>query len=195
VLTPITVFRVHPVDTWLFANTLALFVGIASGASNYALGAPMPAYLLTNTNVILVVFIHLYIHFQHSHLWIAFRGAVGHIFLSPAHHQLHHSNNPVHFNKNLGSCLALWDWLFGTLYIPAKTPERLRFGVEACGRDPQNITEAYLSSFPRAAETLRSTWATPLATVAGPRPQVPSKTLPDPDDLEPVAAFDSARRV
>jgi sterol desaturase/sphingolipid hydroxylase (fatty acid hydroxylase superfamily) len=31
---------------------------------------------------------------------------------------VHHSANPKHFNKNFGSCLALWDWMFGTLYMP-----------------------------------------------------------------------------
>ncbi len=40
---------------------------------------------------------------------------LGRIFVSPAHHQVHHSANPKHFNKNFGSCLALWDWMFGTL--------------------------------------------------------------------------------
>jgi len=38
VLTPITVFRVHPVDTWLFVNMLALTGGGANGVANYALG-------------------------------------------------------------------------------------------------------------------------------------------------------------
>ena len=155
VLTPLTVFRVHPVDTWLFVNVLALFVGVASGASNYALGTAVPPYAVTDTNLILVVFIHLYIHFQHSHLWVAFRGFTGRVLISPAHHQVHHSNNPMHFNKNLGSCLALWDWLFGTLYVPAREPERLTFGVEGNGRDAQTISEAYLASFSRAAGSLR----------------------------------------
>ena len=111
VLTPITVFRVHPVDTWLFVNMLAVAVGAANGAANYALGITAIPYTLTDTNLILVVFIHVYIHFQHSHLWMAFRGVAGRVLLSPAHHQVHHSNNPVHFNKNLGSCLAVWDWM------------------------------------------------------------------------------------
>ena len=56
-----------------------------------------------------------YVHLQHSHMWIAFRGMLGRIFVSPAHHQVHHSDNPKHFDKNFGSCLALWDWMFGTL--------------------------------------------------------------------------------
>jgi len=131
VLTPITVFRVHPVDTWLFANMMSVVVGAANGVANYAVGITVYQYMLTDTNLILVVFIHVYIHFQHSHLWIAFRGLAGRILLSPAHHQVHHSANPAHFNKNLGSCLAVWDWMFGTLHVPAKAPERLNFGVEA----------------------------------------------------------------
>jgi sterol desaturase/sphingolipid hydroxylase (fatty acid hydroxylase superfamily) len=155
VLTPITVFRVHPVDTWLFANMMSVVVGAANGVANYAVGITVYQYMLTDTNLILVVFIHVYIHFQHSHLWIAFRGLAGRILLSPAHHQVHHSANPAHFNKNLGSCLAVWDWMFGTLHVPAKAPERLNFGVEAGGRDIQTITEAYLASFPRAAQSMR----------------------------------------
>ena len=54
--------------------------------------------------------------------------ALGRIFVSPAHHQVHHSGNPKHFNKNFGSCLALWDWMFGTLYVPEKEREPLSFG-------------------------------------------------------------------
>ena len=61
-------------------------------------------------------------------MWIAFRGVLGRIFVSPAHHQVHHSANPKHFNKNFGSCHALWDWMFGTLYVPEKKREPLTFG-------------------------------------------------------------------
>ena len=151
VLTPLTVFRVHPVDTWLFVNILAVVIGVTSGIANYVLGVTVDKYALSGTNIILVAFIYIYIHLQHSHLWIAFRGLAGRVFLSPAHHQVHHSNNPIHFNRNLGSCLAIWDWLFGTLHVPAKEPERLSFGVEPAGRDEQTITEAYIAPVYRAA--------------------------------------------
>jgi sterol desaturase/sphingolipid hydroxylase (fatty acid hydroxylase superfamily) len=130
VLTPLTVFRVHPVDTLLLVNILAIATGVANGAVNYAFGATTYQYALTDRNIILVLFIHAYIHLQHTHLWISFRGVLGCIFLSPAHHQVHHSSNPVHFDKNLGSTLAVWDWLFGTLYVPKKEPEKLHFGVD-----------------------------------------------------------------
>jgi len=160
VLTPLTVFRVHPVDTWLFVNILALVIGTTSGVANYAFGVTTYQYALSSTNIILVVFIHVYIHLQHSHLWIAFRGLAGRVLISPAHHQVHHSNNPVHFNRNLGSCLAIWDWLFGTLHLPAKEPERLSFGVAPSGRDEQTITEAYIAPVYRAARGLTPRAAT-----------------------------------
>jgi sterol desaturase/sphingolipid hydroxylase (fatty acid hydroxylase superfamily) len=128
VLTPLTNFRVHPVYTWIFANILAFSAAVANGLGNYMFGETAYQYALSDTNIILVLFIHVYVHLQHSHMWIAFRGVLGRIFVSPAHHQVHHSANPKHFNKNFGSCLALWDWMFGTLYVPEKEREKLTFG-------------------------------------------------------------------
>jgi sterol desaturase/sphingolipid hydroxylase (fatty acid hydroxylase superfamily) len=129
VLTPLTNFRVHPVYAVIFANILAFSAAVANGLGHYLFGDTTHQFALADTNIILVLFIHAYVHLQHSHMWIAFRGLAGRIFISPAHHQVHHSENPKHFNKNFGSCLALWDWMFGTLYVPAKKREKLTFGV------------------------------------------------------------------
>jgi sterol desaturase/sphingolipid hydroxylase (fatty acid hydroxylase superfamily) len=129
VLTPLTNFRVHPVYGWIFANILAFSTAVANGFGHYMFGDAPHQYALADTNIILVLFIHAYVHLQHSHMWISFRGVLGRILVSPAHHQVHHSVDPKHFNKNFGSCLALWDWMFGTLYIPTKEREPLVFGV------------------------------------------------------------------
>jgi sterol desaturase/sphingolipid hydroxylase (fatty acid hydroxylase superfamily) len=129
VLTPLTNFRVHPVYTFVFANIIAFATAVASGLGHYAFGDTTYQYALADTNIILVLFIHAYVHLQHSHVWIAFTGWLGRLFVSPAHHQIHHSADPKHFNTNFGSCLALWDWMFGTLYVPAKAREPLAFGV------------------------------------------------------------------
>jgi sterol desaturase/sphingolipid hydroxylase (fatty acid hydroxylase superfamily) len=129
VLTPLTNFRVHPIYGWIFANILAVSAATANGVGNYMFGDTAYQYALSDTNIILVLFIHAYVHLQHTHMWISFRGTLGRILVSPAHHQVHHSANPKHFNKNYGSCLAVWDWMFGTLYVPAKQREPLVFGV------------------------------------------------------------------
>ena len=130
VLSPLTNFRVHPLDTLVFYNILALVMGGTGGLVNYWLGRATPHFTIANSNVLTLVFFFLIGHLQHSHFWIAFTGVWGRLFLSPAHHQIHHSANPIHFDKNLGSCLGIWDWLFGTLYVPGKTREKLSFGVE-----------------------------------------------------------------
>lgn len=155
VLTPLTNFRVHPVYTWIFANILALSAAIANGLARYAFGDTAHQYALADTNLILVVFIHAYVHLQHSHVWIAFTGMLGRVFVSPAHHQIHHSSSPAHFNKNFGSCLALWDWMFGTLYIPSHEREAIKFGVEPDQYPAHTVTGELIAPFIRAATQLR----------------------------------------
>jgi sterol desaturase/sphingolipid hydroxylase (fatty acid hydroxylase superfamily) len=151
VLTPLTLFRVHPVYTAIFANILAIATAIASGLGNYVFGQTTYQYALSDSNIILVLFIHTYVHLQHTHLWIPFTGLLGRILMSPAHHQVHHSTSPIHFNKNLGSCLAVWDWMFGTLYVPKKEPEVASFGVEPDNKDVDTIYGALLVPVFRAA--------------------------------------------
>ena len=129
VLTPITNFRVHPIDSLVFYNILALMMGITGGVVNWVFGKPIQQFSLYNSNVIILLFTYILDHLHHTSFWIAFTGIWGRIFVSPAHHQIHHSTNPAHFNKNMGSTLAIWDWMFGTLYIPSKKREKLEFGV------------------------------------------------------------------
>ena len=155
VLTPLTNFRVHPVYMCIFLNILALSIGLATGLGDYLLGQPASQYGLSDTNLILVGFIYVYVHLQHSELWIAFTGWLGHLFMSPAHHQIHHSRNPAHFNKNMGSCLALWDWMFGTLYVPSQAAEKLEFGVEPDREQAHTIRGELIAPFVRGAALLK----------------------------------------
>ena len=129
VLTPLTNSRVHPIEGVLHLNTTAVFLGVTEATVTYLLGAPAQQLSIANSNLLVVIFTYLLAHLHHTHLWISFTGPLGRIFISPAHHQIHHSTNPIHFNKNMGSVLALWDWLFGTLHVPAKHRERLTFGL------------------------------------------------------------------
>lgn len=131
-LTPLTAYRMHPLDSLVFSNIVALGVGLAAGAGRYFLG-PVQPFLLDGTNILLVLFLCATIHLQHSHVPIAVTGWAGKVIFSPAHHHIHHSTSPAHFGANLGSCLALWDWLFGTLIAPESVRGKLVFGVAAEG--------------------------------------------------------------
>jgi len=166
-LSPLTNFRVHPVDSVLFLNSLALFIGAAHGIMTWLLGAPTQAVLLSGTNVLTLGFLFLLVHLQHSHIWIATRGLAGRLIQSPAHHQLHHSTNPAHFNRNFGGNLSVFDWLFGTLLIPAAEPQRLTFGVEAQGERPHSMEGVVLTPFVRV-------WR----VVLSPAPAFPDPLIP-----------------
>ena len=154
-LTPLTVFRVHPVDTMKFFNIIALVTGVVGGVGGYLLGQPTHAFSVSGNNILLLAFIFLTVHLQHSHVWIAFTGVWGRVFASPAHHQIHHSADPAHFGKNLGSCLVVFDWLFGTLRVPRAEREPLVYGVEPGGESPHTITGGLITPFERGLATLR----------------------------------------
>ena len=129
VMTTLTELRQHPVEIIAFMNWIGLATGIVFGVMTYAFGPGVRPFTLLNGNILTMMFLLTYGHLRHSHMWIAFTGVAGRILQSPAHHQLHHSANPAHFDKNLGFALALWDWAFGTLAIPAKTREPIVFGI------------------------------------------------------------------
>lgn len=50
------------------------------------------------------------------------------VFVSPAHHRVHHASNVPYLDKNMGMCLIIWDKMFGTFQkeIPQ---EPARFGL------------------------------------------------------------------
>jgi sterol desaturase/sphingolipid hydroxylase (fatty acid hydroxylase superfamily) len=153
VLSPITNFRVHPVDSVVFFNILRLFVGATGGVLSYLqLGNP---FAVGGTNVIMVAFIFLTVHLQHSHVWLATTGPLGRVILSPAHHQIHHSDNPIHFDKNFGACLSIWDWLFGTLHMPQRKREQINFGIPLQVPSHHTAMGGLITPFVRAWERVR----------------------------------------
>ncbi len=168
-LTPWTVWRVHPLDSLMFTNVVAICVGLAVGAATFALGGRYPAYAVDGANAFLVFFFFAYVHLQHSQVWLPFTGTLGKLLMSPAHHQIHHSIDPAHYNSNLGNALAIWDWLFGTLVMPANENPRLAFGVEEPGVDPHSVTQLLIAPFRNVAAALATTLAPqqPSADVAG----------------------------
>ena len=155
VLSPLTNFRIHPVYGIVFGNLIALFVGTTSGVLQYLnFGSPFGDG--AGGNLLVLAFVWIVGHLQHSHLWIAVTGPLGRVIVSPAHHQIHHSTNPKHFNKNFGSSLAIWDWMFGTLHIPNREREHLTFGVGSATPEHHTVVGGMLTPFAMAWRRLRA---------------------------------------
>jgi len=84
---------------------------------------------------------------HHSHIWISWGPTLEHVLISPAMHHIHHSTAERHWNKNMGGTIALWDWIFGTIFIP-KGYEKLNFGVgEGVVQPHPTLLAAYLVPF------------------------------------------------
>ncbi len=135
VLSPLTNFRNHPIDNLVFGYMLSLFIGGASGVLAWLFSRNTEMFSVDGKNIIFIVFLWTIGHLQHSQFWFPFRGVWGRIIMSPAHHQIHHSDDPKHFNRNMGSVLAVWDWMFGTLEIPSVKNPRLSYGVKEESQD------------------------------------------------------------
>lgn len=153
-LSPITLARMHPVDAWLNASLSTAIVGSTLGLCLWLFGPGANPFTVDGVNIVLFVGVFTIMALQHSHVWIPFRGRLGRTLLGPAHHQLHHSANPEHFNSNYGNILAFWDRLFGTLREPPRKSPRLRFGVDEVTYDPHSLQGLLLNPFADAAKHL-----------------------------------------
>lgn len=128
VLTPFTAFRFHPIETALTIFTVTCFAGIANAAFILVWGEGLELITLFNANVGLVVFNLLGGVLRHSHVWLSFGPRIERYLVSPAMHQIHHSCEARHLDRNMGYHLSIWDRMFGTVYIP-QGHERFRLGI------------------------------------------------------------------
>jgi sterol desaturase/sphingolipid hydroxylase (fatty acid hydroxylase superfamily) len=154
-LTPLTNARIHPVDEVIYANITAIGTGTAMGVVTSMVGTAGAPLHMPASNAIMLVALYLILHLHHSHVWIAFTGTLGRLVLSPAHHQLHHSTDPRHFNRNFGATLAIFDRMAGTLMVPTREREYLRFGAGPHGYDPHSMSGLLLMPFADAAGELK----------------------------------------
>lgn len=182
VMTPLTTLRGHPVDEITQSMTITFSTGLVHGVFLYLNGPQADSLTLLQTNAIMLVYYLTFFNLRHSHYWIVIDGPLGHIIQSPAHHQIHHSNKKKHWDKNFGYCLSLWDWVFGTLYMP-KRDEKVTFGIGAESPEYRTLRGFLFLPFIKIARQVRarrsgasqggSTEAPQTGTSAPPQPATP----------------------
>lgn len=128
VLTPLTVVRRHPGDILFDGLVSGVVLGLAYGVLGFVAGDLIDGYTILGLNGLLFVTLLIGFNLQHSHVWLTF-GPLDRLLISPAAHQLHHSDARAHFDRNFGNMLSVWDQLFGTHLRPPSRSLSLRFGL------------------------------------------------------------------
>lgn len=148
VLTPLTVFRSHPVEGALYAMRMTLVQGIAVGIGMLMFGPGLTMLDVLGANLFIFVFNILGANLRHSHIWLSWGKRIEYIFISPAQHQLHHSNNPVHFDCNFGTCLSIWDICARShILAPKMKPFKLKFGCNNASGKYDSLIALYFYPF------------------------------------------------
>ena len=126
VLTPITFYRVHPVENLLFGFRYSLSIGVVTGVFIYFFGAMIDIYAILGVNILIFIFSLFGSNLRHSHVPFSYPTFLEKFFISPKQHQIHHSTK--YFDKNFGGYLAIWDRMFGSLKY-SKDVKVLKFGL------------------------------------------------------------------
>jgi len=135
VMTPFTTYRQHPLSLLLTDAAVAVFLGLCQGLLLGVAAQDLAVAEIAGINLFIVLANAGLAALHHSHVWLSYGPVLERIFISPAQHQIHHSTDPAHYGKNLGNSLALWDWMFGTLYV-IRGEERLTFGLSEEAEKP-----------------------------------------------------------
>ena len=142
VMVGITKDRVHPLDELMNRIWDGFIPGICFGLWTAISFNPVEVTIF-GINVYVMRNLLMMDFVRHTHIRMSF-GVLNHIVLCPHWHQVHHSTDPKHFDKNFGLGFSFWDRFFGTLYVPGKD-EDFKYGlIESDVRDYQSLFGLYI---------------------------------------------------
>jgi sterol desaturase/sphingolipid hydroxylase (fatty acid hydroxylase superfamily) len=156
-LTPFTEHRFHPLqelwDSWWVNLGAGSWVALFAYARSLPLAdvtiLGIDAYFLTNC--------FAFYHLRHSHIHMRYPAWLERAFLSPAQHQLHHSREERHWDRNFGLLLSCWDQLFGTIAYSEPEPTR-NLGLDVGQKEYMTIRNLYVMPFVQAGRAAERAW-------------------------------------
>ena len=134
-LIPPTARRLHPLDELMNIAGEGLLFGSVVGVQAGLTGLPAGALLVEAALLYALCNILTFSPLRHSHIDLRL-GFFERIVFSPAHHQMHHSVEVAHWDKNFGSIFPVWDRLWGTYLTPVPR-QAYRLGL------PNGESESY----------------------------------------------------
>jgi sterol desaturase/sphingolipid hydroxylase (fatty acid hydroxylase superfamily) len=143
-----TFLRSHPLEH--FANGTTRVIGTAAGlglavylTGGRLLPETIAAIFWYNIAYVLIGFRSV----DHLHIPVSYGGILDVLIGSPIMHQVHHSAEDRHRDVNMAGAGYLFDWMFGTLYVPAKG-EVWRWGLngaELGAANPHQSVKAFMA--------------------------------------------------
>ena len=145
VLTPFSLYRMHPVEQLLQALRGLLAVGITAGLFAWLSMGKASVWTLYGVPGVMILFGVLGANLRHSHTWIPYPSWVERFLISPAQHQQHHAVRGDGQRRNYGSVLAVWDGLSGSLQLSRDgRPEDFGLLDEHRDHDPRSVISVLL---------------------------------------------------
>ncbi len=159
-MNPFTQYRLHPIELILNNILNIIIFGIVTGVFTYLVSGGINKWMFLGIDVLTLIFFVCGANLRHSHVQLRYFNFLEYIFISPLQHQIHHSQSREHWNKNMGSRLAIWDWMFGTLYL-SKDVTRLSFGIgKSENKKYQSFSDNLFKPFKNIAIRLNKTLTT-----------------------------------
>ena len=144
-MTPFTIFRTHPVEGLIFILRTSIVQGVVISVFIFLFGSKVDLVTVFGASVGVVIFHSLGSNLRHSHIKIRYPKILEHVFISPGQHQIHHSTEKKHFDKNFGVAFAIWDLMFGSLAFSEKASHK--FGLKTEFGSKQGVTHLYIEPF------------------------------------------------
>ena len=154
-MTPFTIFRTHPVEGIIFLVRTSVVQGVVISIFIYLFGNKVDLITVFGASVGVVFFHSFGSNLRHSHIKIRYPKFVERILISPGQHQIHHSVEQQHYDKNFGVALAIWDLMFGSLAFSEKKEHR--FGLNTKFGEKQSLLHLFLYPFKSASHTFKLT--------------------------------------
>ncbi|MGY8907914.1 sterol desaturase family protein [Candidatus Njordibacter sp. Uisw_056] len=155
-LTPFTVFRTHPVEGVLFGLRSALVQGFLIGIFVFLFYDRVTLLSVLGANVFTAALNFLGSNLRHSPVPISYGKTLERWLISPAQHQIHHSQAREHWNKNFGAFIAVWDRVGNTLEYGSNTQD-LTYGLRHQKPQEHQLVTLYWQPFKHCWRCLRRT--------------------------------------
>jgi len=152
-MTPFTIFRTHPVEGLIFLLRTSIVQGLVISVFIFLFGSKVDLVTVFGASVGVVIFHSLGSNLRHSHVKIRYPKIIERIFISPGQHQIHHSTEEKHFDKNFGVAFAIWDLMFGSLAFSEKASHK--FGLKTKFGLKHSVMHLYVEPFKMAINSLQ----------------------------------------